>query len=204
MSSGTDTEPPSSRVPSPGALQTPTGGHRGPPPHSTRAMADAAQPPVPPSPQSRHGGGRLQEHALYWGLRVSTEQPLTAKRYRGNTTTSTTRHEQLHGDTDGAFPVPRDHAGLNPTAGAGIRDQIHQEELGSISPCQDPSHGARILKSMPGSIRRWDPSTHTRIHHMGPDASCSARIHHLGIRSLSPCQDPLGDASIHQPVPGSV
>lgn len=49
MSSGTDTEPPSSRVPSPGALQTPTGGHRGPPPQhqGNGRCSTAPRAPIP-------------------------------------------------------------------------------------------------------------------------------------------------------------
>lgn len=47
MSSGTDTEPPSSRVPSPGALQTPTGGHRGPTPTAPGQWQMQHSPPCP-------------------------------------------------------------------------------------------------------------------------------------------------------------
>lgn len=74
------------QIPSPGGLQTPQRDTEAlwdtPPPAPGQPMADTQQPPPPPSPQSRRAGSRLQEHTLYSGPQVSTEQPLAATRHR--------------------------------------------------------------------------------------------------------------------------
>lgn len=157
------------QIPSPGGLQTPQRDTEAlwdtPPPAPGQPMADTQQPPPASLPTKQ--ACRQPAAGAHAVFRAAGIHRTAAGGDTAQVTRQRPRHEQLHGDTDGAFPLPRDHAGLNPTGGAGIRDLradpaggagIQGLGPGFLSPCQDPvgpdpSGGAGIHQPPPASSR---------------------------------------------------